>query len=172
MAGSLKLIQETNVTSGTSAVTLTGIDSTFDIYVVYFSNVECSTDNEELYFRVTTSGTADSDSEYDYAMMEFKSYESYSNSYSTNQTKQYLTYLGTPSNEQANGILHLFNFSNASEFSIYTIENVNLNSISKLSGAQGAGKHTVQEANDGVSFFMDNGNIDKGKFQLFGIKKD
>ena len=104
-------------------------------------------------------------------MMEFKSYGSYSNSYSTNQTQQYITYLGTPSNEQANGVLHLFNFSNASEFSFYTIENVNLNSISKLSGAQGAGKHTVQEANDGISFFMDNGNIDKGKFQLFGLLK-
>jgi hypothetical protein len=171
MPGSLVLIQETTVSSAVSSVTLTGIDSTFDVYTVLFSNVECTIDNEEFFFRVTTSGTADSDSQYDYAMKEFKSYGDFSDSASTNQTQQFITYLGTPTQEQANGILYLFNFANSSEYSFYTIENVNLNSISKLSGAQGGGVHTVAETNDGISFFMDNGNIDSGTFKLYGLKK-
>ena len=171
MAGSLVLIQETTVSSATASVTLTGIDSTYNVYTVHFSNVECTTDNQPLYFRVTTSGTADSDSEYDYAMKEFKSYGNFSDSGYTNQTQQYITYIGTPTQEQANGVLNLFNFSNASGHSFYTIENLNLNSISKLSGAQGGGVHTVAEANDGVSFYMASGNIDSGTFSLYGIKK-
>tara|TARA_R100000664_G_C2667052_1_gene80719 strand:- start:28 stop:543 length:516 start_codon:yes stop_codon:yes gene_type:complete len=171
MAGSLVLIQETTVSSATASVTLTGIDSTFDVYTVYFSNVECTNDNEEFFFRVTTGGTPDSDSQYDYAMKELKSYGDFSDSGSTNGTQQYITYLGTPTQEQANGILYLFNFANSSEYSFYTIENLNLNSISKLSGAQGSGVHTVEEANDGISFFMDNGNIDSGTFSLYGLKK-
>tara|TARA_B100000029_G_scaffold502412_1_gene577621 strand:- start:12 stop:527 length:516 start_codon:yes stop_codon:yes gene_type:complete len=171
MAGSLVLIDSETVSSGVSAVTLTGIDSTYDVYVVHFLNVECSVDNEELYMRVTTSGTADSDSEYDWAMEELKSYASYGENSNTGQTQQFLTIIGTPAQEQANATLYLFNFNNSSEYSFWTIENVNLNSISKLSGGQGGGVHTVAEANDGVSFFMDSGNIDSGEFKLYGLKK-
>ena len=66
MAGSLVLIQETTVSSPVSSVSLTGIDSTFDVYKVIFSNIFASAD-DDMQIRVTTSGTADSDSEYDIA---------------------------------------------------------------------------------------------------------
>jgi hypothetical protein len=171
MAGSLNLIDSETVSSGVSAVTLTGIDSTYDVYVVQFYNLECSTDTQSLYMRVTTSGTADSDSEYDWAMKELKSYGGFGDNSNTNQTQQFLTIIGTPAHEQANGTLHLFNFADSSEYSFWTIENLNLNSISKLSGGQGGGVHTVAETNDGVSFFMDSGNIDSGEFKLYGLRK-
>tara|TARA_R100000742_G_C4266002_1_gene84080 strand:- start:16 stop:531 length:516 start_codon:yes stop_codon:yes gene_type:complete len=171
MAGSLVLIDSESVTSGVASVTLTGIDSTYNVYVVTFNNVECSTDVQPLYLRVTTSGTADSDSEYDYAISELKSYSSGGTTAEQNVARWYITYIGTPAQEQANGVMHLYNFSNASGHSFYSIENTNLNSISKLSGAQGGGVHTVNEANDGVSFYMDSGNIDNGEFKLYGLRK-
>ena len=176
MPGSLILIDSETVTSGTSTVKLLGIDSTYDVYVVHFMNVQCTTDNEELYFRVTknvsgTAGTPDGTAEYDYAMRELKAYADSGEGSNTDQTQWYITYLGTPAQEQANGTIHLFNWQDSNEFSYYTIKNENMNSVSKLSGGQGGGVHTVQQACDGVCFYMDNGNIDTGEFRLYGYRK-
>ena len=59
MAGSLVLINEVTVTSG-ATMTITGIDSTYDVYVLQFNDVVADTDNKDLRFRFTVSGTADS----------------------------------------------------------------------------------------------------------------
>jgi hypothetical protein len=53
------------ISSATDTVTLTGIN-TDDVYMVAYNNVFCSA-NDDIGIRVTTSGTPDSDSEYDYA---------------------------------------------------------------------------------------------------------
>ncbi len=63
MPGSLVKIDETTLSSPTASVTLTGIDSTYDVYMVRVSNVQPVTDNKNFLWRVTTSGTAQSDSE-------------------------------------------------------------------------------------------------------------
>ena len=60
MAGSLTLINEEKVTSSAATVTLTGIDSTYDVYMVKFNNVTFNTSGSGLYTRVTTSGTTGS----------------------------------------------------------------------------------------------------------------
>jgi hypothetical protein len=173
MSGSLILIDSETVTSGVAQVKLLGIDSTYDVYVVQFLGVECTTDNEELYLRVTkaSDSSADGTAEYDYGMKELKAYAASSDGSNTDQTQWYITYLGTPAQEQANGTLHLYNFANASEYSFYNIENTNMNSVSKLSGGQGGGVHTVAQACDGVCFYMDSGNIDAGEFRLYGLRK-
>ena len=59
MSGSLVLLNEVNVTSG-ATVNITFSDTSFDVYVLYFNNVVADTDNRDLNFRLTASGTADS----------------------------------------------------------------------------------------------------------------
>ena len=54
------------VTSAQASVTLTGINSD-DVYMLTMHNVAPVSDNVYLKGRVTTSGTPDSDSEYDRA---------------------------------------------------------------------------------------------------------
>ena len=73
MPGSLIKIAETTVSSATASVTLTGINSTYDVYMVKYNNVVPSTDGQVLKLRVTTSGTPDSDSQYDDSIMFMKS---------------------------------------------------------------------------------------------------
>ena len=68
MAGDLVLINETIVSTSTATVSLTGIDSTFDIYKVVYNNLTTDTDNKQVRLRFTVSGTADSSSNYDYAL--------------------------------------------------------------------------------------------------------
>jgi hypothetical protein len=72
MAGSLVLIQETTVSSGVSAVTLTGITSDFNVYKVIANNVQIDTDSQPVKKRFTVSGSAVTSSSYDFAFLRFR----------------------------------------------------------------------------------------------------
>ena len=86
MAGSLVLVNEVTVTSGAVA-TITGIDSTYDVYVLQMNDVVADTDNKDLYIRFTVSGTADSSSNYDYTAKELRSDMAPTNRSGTNKNK-------------------------------------------------------------------------------------
>ncbi len=160
------------VTSAVASVTLTGIDSD-DVYMVAYNNVTPSTDARTISLRVTTSGTADSDSEYDYAYMVLNSSSSFGKAGFTNDTEwQYLVAdsVGTSTSESANGIIYLYNFNSSSEYSFITAEVTEVNSSTTTRGNQGGGVHTVAETNDGVSFFdTQGGNIASGTFTLYKV---
>ena len=79
MAGSLVLVDSETVSSGVSAVTLTGIDSTYDVYMITVNNVVPITDGATPIFRVTKSGTAQSDAEYDYAVKQLRTDTTFGN---------------------------------------------------------------------------------------------
>ena len=173
MAGSLILIQETTLSTPTATVVLTGIDSTFDVYKVSVSNVQPVTDNKNLQLRVTKSGTAQSDSEYDSAGKNLQTSGSFGNSSGSNATSVTFAFsLGNQTNETANAILYLFNFANA-EYSFITSESNFLNGTPSLVGFQGGHVHTVASASDGVSFEMESSvNINTGaSFKLYGLVK-
>ena len=173
MAGSLVLIQETTISSPVSSVSLVGINSTFDVYKVTFSNIFASAD-DDMQIRVTTSGTADSDSEYDLASIDLKTSGSFGNSSATNQTQwDFSAGIGTSGTNSHNGVVYLFNF-NTSEFSFVTMENATTrqDTSDELFGFQGGGVHTVAETNDGINFFLASGNnIAGGVFKLYGLVK-
>jgi hypothetical protein len=174
MAGSLIKIAEITVSSAVSSVSLVGIDSTFDVYKVTFSNIFASAD-DDMQIRVTTSGTADSDSEYDIASKDFKTSGSFGNTSGTNQTQwDFSAGIGTSGTNSHNGVIYCFNFANPSEYSFITNENVTMrnDATDELFGFQGGGVHTVAETNDGINFFLaSSNNIAGGKFSLFGLKK-
>ena len=173
MSGSLVLIQETTLTTPTASVVLTGIDSTYNVYMVKISNVQPVTDNKNLQLRVTKSGTAQSDSEYDTAGKNLQMSGTYGNSGGTNATSVTFAFsLGNQTNETANAILYLFNFPE-SEYSFITAESIFLNLTPSLVGFQGGFTHTVASASDGVSFEMESSvNINTGaSFKLYGLKK-
>jgi len=174
MAGSLVLIQETTVSSAVASVTLTGINSTYDVYMVSFNNVAPETDATNLRVRFTVSGTADSSSNYDRALKKLNISTTFGNTSSTNQDhlRTSSAGIGTNTSEIDNGILYLFNFNNASEYSFLTIEETLFSSAETLSGNQGGGMLTVAQACDGVSHYLESSDtFASGIFQLFGLKK-
>jgi len=172
MAGSLIKIAETTVSSAVASVTLTGIDSTFDVYMIKFFNVTGSTDQEQLNIRVTKSGSADTTSNYDRAYKQFRTNSTFNNVSGTNSDHwDSGSNIGTGTSETTNGILYAFNFNNASEFSFLTIETTELNNAEIHHGSQGGLVHTVASASDGLNFFMSSGNIAQGTFSLYGLKK-
>ena len=76
MAGSLVLINTVEC-AGVSTATITGINSTYDVYVCQFNNVKTGTDNKNIGVQVTVSGTADTTANYDNAYKFFRTDTSY-----------------------------------------------------------------------------------------------
>jgi len=174
MAGALIKIDEEIVTSSVASVTLTGIDSTYDVYMVTMNNLKVSADDVPI-MRVTKSGTAQSDSEYDFAYKYLKADTGFANLSNTNQTKVdcMATIESSVSAGNGNGVYYLFNFANASEYSFITIEEAHFQQTQNtVYGFQGGFVHTVASASDGVFIALDSGNnYTAGTFTLYGLKK-
>ena len=178
MADSLVKIDEEIVTSAVASVTLTGINSTYDVYVLVASGLTISVDTQYLYFRVTkdVSGTTETQdsANYDYANKLLKTNTSFSNFSHPDRTSMYFANspLGNSAGENSNIIYHLYNFNNASEYSFVTVEENCFNSTASSSyGSQGGLVYTVAEAHNGITITGDACNITGGTVTLYGLKK-
>jgi len=173
MAGSLIKIDEEIVTSAVASVTLTGIDSTYDVYMVRFNNFVPTTDGHSPQMRVTESGIPNTTANYDVAQKNLFADTTFGNGSATNQTK-FLGFsaVGNSAGESSNCIMYLFNFNNASEYSFCTWEGTGVEADGNGAGRQGGGVFTSTSACDGVQIIVSSGNIDTGsKFTLYGLKK-
>ena len=114
MAGNLVQVDTETVTSAVASVTLTTIN-TDDVYMVAMHNVAPVTDNVYLKGRVTTGGTADSDSQYDRATKTLRANTSFGNGAEQNASEWYIqeNTNGTGTSEVCNGIIYLYNFNNS-----------------------------------------------------------
>ena len=172
MAGSLIKIDEEIVSSAVASVTLTGIDSTYDVYMVKYNNLTTDTDNRQVRLRFTVSGSADTSANYDRATKGLRSNNPFANVANTNYAEFRHNAIGTGTSETSNGILYLFNFNNASEYSFYTVEETMVSLVPEARGIQGGGVLTVAQATDGVYFFLESSaNYTAGTFTLYGLKK-
>ena len=172
MAGSLIKIDEEIVTSAVASVSLLGIDSTYDVYMVKYNNLTTDTDNRQVRLRFTVSGTSDSSANYDGAYKDLRAATSFANVSQLNFAEFRHNAIGTGTSETSNGILYLFNFNNASEYSFYTLEETMVSLVPEARGRQGGGVLTVAQATDGVYFFLEgSANYTAGTFTLYGLKK-
>ena len=173
MAGSLVKISETTVTSG-STVTLTGIDSTYNVYMLLFHNVIADADDKELNFRFTVSGTADSSANYEYAIHELRSDQDAVVRGATGQTHLdvNISGQGTSTGEACSGKILAFNFADAGAYSYVTMETNGFDFNTRLMGWDGGGVLKASSAADGFQFFWeDSANFAAGTFKLYGLNK-
>ena len=171
MAGSLIKIQEEIVTSAVASVTLTGIDSTYDVYMTKMNNVAPVTNLADLQFRVTESGTPNTTSNYDQSAKLLRADTTFQNLADTN--RGFWIFSGSVDNgtgENLNNIMYIFNANNSSEYTFVTIESTYIDS-NNFKGIQGGGVFTSASTVDGVNIFFDTGNIASGTFTLYGLKK-
>ena len=185
MAGSLIKVDEFTISSPVASVILGGgssgssglnasIDSTYDVYVLRIDNVAPDTDVRYLQMRVTESGTPNTTANYDRAVKQLRTGGAFVNGSGTNGTFMYACaeFLGTGTQEVANGVFYIFNAPNASEYTFFTKETTfrDYNS-GELKGDMGGMVFTSNSAVDGVQFFMSANNINSGSFVLYGLKK-
>ncbi len=176
MAGSLILLD--SVTASSSATVTLGTtdwDSSYDVYMVVLNDVVPATDDVDVYMRFTkaSDNSVDSSSNYDWAYKTLKTYSAFEDDSDTNQSAFRITTqeVGTGTSETLNGVMYLFNFNNASEYSFFTEELVAVDDSAYLHGNQGGGVLTVSQATNGVQIYMQSGNIASGEFKLFGLRK-
>ena len=171
--GSLILLQTQTASSSSTISFTSGIDSTYDVYMVKMSNVTPTADtNFEM--RVLASSSVQSTANYDRAYKALRTDTTFSNSNSTNQTSNLInggSNVGTGTNEAYNAVQYLFNFNNSSEYSFFTNETSFLNGSATLFGVQGAEVYKVAEAPNGLNYFFTTGDIEAGTFTLYGLKK-
>ena len=176
MAGALIKIDEEIVSSAVASVTLgdSDWDSSYDVYMVQYSNVIPATDDKELRMRFTEGGTPNTSANYDYA---YKIIETYSLGFedfpATNQTYFRGVRYGNNTGEAGNATLYLFNMNSTTEYAFYTLEeNAYINAAATIAGCTGGGVLTVTgTARDGIEFSFPTGNINSGTFSLFGLAK-
>tara|TARA_B100001287_G_C22592394_1_gene486287 strand:- start:575 stop:1093 length:519 start_codon:yes stop_codon:yes gene_type:complete len=172
MAGSLIKIDEEIVTSTVASVTLTGIDSTFDVYMVKINGLSPDT-AENLECRVTESGTANSTSNYDFAGKGLKTSGTFENNSGTNATQWDISdsFINATTEKNFNAIIYIFNANNSSEYTFITFETSHF-AGSELYGNQGGAVFTSASSVDGLLFQIDaSNNIDAGQFVLYGLNK-
>jgi|9_EtaG_2_1085328.scaffolds.fasta_scaffold06878_5 hypothetical protein len=155
MAGKLVQINKAVGDGTSSSLTVTGIN-TDNVYMVAFHSLSTTTNNDVLKARVTTSGTPDSDSEYDRSLVYFSNTGVSANRYGSNVDHFQIVENADDDNGGGQGILYLYNFNDSSEFSFYTQETIGAVS-NQNAGQIGGGVHTVQESNDGFSMYSNAG---------------
>jgi len=174
MAGSLIKINEEIVSSAVSSVTLTGIDSTYDVYMVAMNNVEIDTASKYIVMRVTESGTPNTSANYDSAYKNLRADTTFNNSNYQNLSFFYIinNVMGNTANQTFNGIKYIFNANNSSEYTFFTNEISAYSNPATLWGNTGGEVFTSSSSVNGVQFFLyDTGNFDNGTFTLYGLKK-
>jgi len=176
MAGSLILLDSVTASDdGTVTLGTTDWDNSYNVYMVVINDVTPATDDVRLYMRCTktSDNSVDDSSNYDFAEMTIKTYSAFEENAQDSDDAWILMAqeIGTGTSETANGVMYLFNFNNASEYSSITMEMTCFDDSGHLHGSQGAGALTVAQATNGVQFYMGSGNIASGEFKLYGLKK-
>jgi hypothetical protein len=171
MSGSLVKIDEEIVTSAVNSVTLTGIDSTYDVYMLVTVGLK-STITEALSMRFAESGTLNATANYDWAYKELNAGGAFSNPSNPNFNE--IRFGATSSgNNWDNTIHYIYNAYNSSEYTFVTSENVRYGAIT-MQGRQGGGVFTVASQVNGVGigiFTNPTNNLTAGTITLYGLKK-
>ena len=170
MAGKLTLIKKEVITTATSSITMTGINTNDEHWLV-INNLRTDGGTEGR-LRLTVSGNQDDAANYDYRLARYRVENTEQPVFSSDQTSwRILNTTGTPDGSHANCIVKLSNLNNSSEFSFYNLEYTGSElSAGYVRGMFGAGFHTVATACDGVHIFM-NGSDDMidGTFRLYRL---
>ena len=172
MAGSLKKISKVTASGSPSVLTIQGIDSTYNVYIVHYKDIVPNSD-ERLGLRVTKGGTPQDDSNYDNARKGLLAHGAFQENSDVDDSKILLgTVESTATTSGAFGTLYLYNFNNSSEYSFINFESMMHASTPSAFADVGGGVHTVASASDGVSFFFESGaTFTSGEMILYGLVK-
>jgi len=160
-------IQKTVVSSPVAFVKLTGINTT-DIYVCTFNNVTVSVDGGRLRLQFTESGTANSNTNYQWAGRGLRpNGTAYTQQIGGTSSMQCQMAIGTATGENASGTFHIFNANNSSDFTNCILKSTTANTSGEAQGTVGGGQLNENTEVDGLNFISSSGNISGGTFTLF-----
>lgn len=163
--------------SSSSAITFTGLSSTYFMYVVVMADIIPATDNTILRLRTSTDGGTTYDSgasDYSWAAsINFVSsgdVPGVSNEGNFNDTSITLQAAnGTVAGETTSGILYLFNVA-GTNFTYCNYDMMATNSFGTVARYPGGGVRQSAADVDAIEFTLSSGNITSGEFKLYGVR--
>ena len=172
--GMWEFISSTNVTSGVSEVDFTTLSTDFIDFCIVITDIHPATDSVKLYSRVFT-GTSGSQaivtsSSYHFANVVHDNQVDQDNG--TGQDKIELSRpMGSDDNEASSLEVVLFNPHSTTFHTIMKCHAVLQQQDTGRTGIlNSAGKYAATTAVTGIRFYFSSGNIDNGRFSLYGRK--
>lgn len=170
------ILLDTQTASSSSAINFTtGIDSTYDEYVIEFTSVIPATNSTNLTMQISTDGGSTyKQGGSDYAYVATQAYPGAVSYYSNSgNSKMIITQaLLTTAGQSASGQVHLYSPSNSSLkplVGFYANQYASLGQFQITGTAQYISAATAYNA---IRFLMSSGNISSGTFSLYGIQKN
>ena len=166
------LTNGTQVASGSASLTVTGLDSTYDTYVVVYSDIKPASDAVDIRLRLGDSSGIDSGGS-DYAYHNHASAENSSN-YSGQSSASYgylpigLS-LGNAAGEGGGGIAYIHQPGDATTFPIVTWSAGGVKESTIIQMSKGVGIRQAVITVDRVELSMQSGNITSGRMSVYGI---
>jgi hypothetical protein len=172
--GMWEFISSTNITSSTAQVDFTTLSTDFIDFCFVITDLHPATDSVELHSRVFT-GTGGSQAIVDSASYHFVNVvhdNQVDQDNGTGQDKIELSkFLGADSNEASSFEVVLFNPHSTTFDKVLKLHGVAAQQDSGRTGVTNSGgKFASTTAVTGFRFFMSSGNIDNGRFSLYGRK--
>jgi len=175
MAGELILVNSTTVTSDVSSVTLTGIDTTYDIYKVLITNARPNnTSGNSWRMRWIVGGSPETGNNYftqtprHVATADFQWYGVATDYRYSGATLMYIGDGSSDTGECYNANINLYKaYDNDSE-ARWDVETTGTNSSGDLVASKGGGYRKAKQTCTGVQIFVDSYDIASGYFGLYG----
>jgi len=168
--GAWILIETQNITSGVSSVDFdSGINSTYDTYKLVISGMHSVSDSIDLYLLFSNDGGSTYETlAYEYHNTQTKSTStSYSAVVSTSAAFIFIGELRNQSSGGYNGEITLYEPSNSAKYTCVTW--VSMQSEQEPWQHSGAANRQATEVTDAIRIILSSGNIDDGRFSLYGI---
>lgn len=152
----------------------TGLDDTYDAYLIELSNVKPATDNVSLFMRIGVgAGPTYKSGASDYQWETIFGATSESD---TADSEMHVTAasgaIGNATAETLSGTVKFSNPESSSEHCLFRWDATWLNPGTTQQIGRGAGSYYgTAEAITGIRFLMSSGNIASGRFSLYGYKK-
>ena len=165
-------IATATVSSAVSSIDLTGMDSTYQNYMVEIDNVVNATDNVQLRFRFIQGGSTVTSSIYDSQILRFGIAEGNTFLNKAENNDYLMLSQGTDANNdpQLNGRMFIYN---APVTDAHTSYNSDISHIhyDNHDHQRNLGHGVIENntASTGMTFFFSSGNITAGTWRLYGI---
>ena len=170
--GSRLVLIGTAVASGSADLTIPGLDSTYDTYLIAISDINPATDNQTLGLRVGHSGAVDSDST-DYSYHQQKLSEGtavYAADVSAGDDRIVLTDgIGNLAVEGVGGVLWLHRPGNGTTEPVISGHVSYVSNLGILKGGLTIGRRAAVITLDRIQILMSSGAMDTGRLTVWGV---
>lgn len=170
----LRLISKQSATSGVSSFSVTDVFSAdFDIYKVVLEQQDYSADNNVYMRLINSSGSVITASEYDYAVHELLTYNTYGEARATNQNKWDKIIRGDAVTSNNGGaVYYFFNPYSSSKYTFQLGQQAGASDGTTTILGKGIAVFTQLSSITGFQFTPGSGTIDTLVISVYGLRVD